>query len=62
MPMNNWASDLVRNGAIGKILTVVAPNFVGPHRWTKTTSADVTKPVEPWWDIWTNQAELRPTT
>ena len=27
MPMNNWASDLVRNGAIGKILTVMAPNY-----------------------------------
>ena len=30
MPINNWASDLVKNGAIGKVLTVIAPNFVGP--------------------------------
>ncbi len=30
MPINNWASDLVKNGALGKILTVIAPNFVGP--------------------------------
>lgn len=60
MPINNWASDLVKNGAIGKILTVIAPNFVGPERWTKTSSKDVKAPVEPWWDIWTNQAELRP--
>lgn len=60
MPINNWASDLVKNGAIGKIRAVVAPNFVGPYRWTKTSSADVKGPVEPWWDIWTNQAELRP--
>jgi predicted dehydrogenase len=60
MPINNWASDLVRNGAIGKIRTVIAPNFVGPERWTKTSSADVKGPVESWWDIWTNQAELRP--
>ena len=60
MPINNWASDLVKNGAIGKIRTVLAPNFVGPFRWTQTSSADITKPVEPWWDMWTNQAELRP--
>ena len=61
MPLNNWASDLVKNGALGKIHTVIAPNFVGPDRWTN-------KPAEPmpdggsdnWWDIWTNQAELRP--
>jgi hypothetical protein len=33
---------------------------VGPRRWTQTTSADVKEPVAPWWEIWTNQAELRP--
>jgi predicted dehydrogenase len=60
MPLNNWASDLVKNGALGKIRVVQAPNYVGPYRWTKTSSADVKQPVEPWWDIWTNQAELRP--
>ncbi len=60
MPINNWASDLVKNGALGKIRVVEAPNFVGPFRWTKTSSADVTEPVEPWWDTWTSQAELRP--
>jgi predicted dehydrogenase len=60
MPINNWASDLVKNGAIGKVLTVIAPNFVGPERWTKTSAKDVRAPVEPWWDVWTNQAELRP--
>lgn len=60
MPINNWASDLVKNGAIGKIRVVLAPNFVGPFRWTKTSSADIKGPVEPWWNLWTNQAELRP--
>jgi predicted dehydrogenase len=60
MPLNNWASDLVKNGALGKIQTVIAPNFVGPERWTKTSSADVKEPVAPWWDVWTNQAQLRP--
>jgi predicted dehydrogenase len=61
MPINNWASDLVKSGAIGHVLTVVAPNFVGPKQW-----AD--KPGQPipaggsgdWWDVWTNQAVLRP--
>lgn len=60
MPINNWASDLVKYGAIGKIKTVLAPNFIGPFNWTQTTAADVTEPVEPWWDVWTNQAPLRP--
>ena len=45
MPLNNWASDLVKNGAIGKVLTVLAPNFVGPFRWTKTSTKDVKSPV-----------------
>ena len=60
MPINNWASDLVKNGGLGKIKTVLAPNFIGPFQWTKTTTADVKQPVDKWWDIWTNQAELRP--
>lgn len=60
MPLNNWASDLVKSGKLGKCLTVLAPNFIGPFRWTKTSSKDVTEPVEKWWDLWTNQAELRP--
>ena len=60
MPINNWASDLVKNGAIGKIKTVLAPDFVGPFRWTQTSSADVKDPIDPWWDTWTSQAEMRP--
>lgn len=60
MPIDNWASDLVKNGALGKVKTVLAPNFVGPFRWTKTSSKDVKGPVEPWWDKWLNYTELRP--
>ena len=37
MPINNWASDLVKNGAIGKILTVHCPELRRPDRWTKTS-------------------------
>ncbi len=44
MPINNWASDLVKNGALGKTITVLAPNFVGPFRWTKTSSQNVKGP------------------
>lgn len=61
MPLNNWASDLVQSGALGKVLYVLAPDFMSPDRWPG-------KPGEPlpeggddkWWDIWTNQAEFRP--
>ncbi len=61
MPMNNWASDLVKNGAIGKIKTVLAPNFVGPVAWKKMPARPLPSGGSPgWWDTWTNQAELRP--
>ena len=61
MPINNWASDLVRHGAIGKVLTVISPNYVGPEKW-------IDRPAEKmpdggrsdWWDVWTNQAVWRP--
>ena len=61
IPLNNWASDLVQSGAIGKIRVVEAPNFVGPDPW-------VDKPGQPlpdggsdnWWDLWMNQSEMRP--
>ncbi len=61
MPMNNWASDLVKNGAIGKIKTVLAPNFVGPLQWTSTDSEPLPEGgKDGWWDKWTNQAVMRP--
>jgi len=61
MPINNWASDLVKDGAIGKIRTVLAPNFVGPDRWPGGKSeAMPSGGSSGWWDVWTNQAELRP--
>lgn len=61
MPINNWASDLIKNGKLGKIREVLAPNFIAPQRWPG-------KPGQPlpaggsdnWWDIWTNQAQMRP--
>ena len=40
MPINNWASDLVKNGALGKVHTVLAPNFISPDYWDN-------KPAQP---------------
>ena len=61
IPLNNWASDLVKNGALGKITTVLAPNFIAPSRWApKPGEAMPEGGGENWWDIWTNQAEMRP--
>jgi predicted dehydrogenase len=61
MPINNWASDLVKNGAIGKVHTVLAPNFVGPDKWTNEPEQPLPAGGrEGWWDRWTNQAILRP--
>lgn len=61
MPINNWASDLVKNGAIGEVHTVLAPNFIGPEFWTNQPAQPM--PVggdDKWWDIWSNQVEVRP--
>ncbi len=61
-PYTNFASDLVQNGAIGKVKRVLTMNFIGP------VPVDVTR-TDPWpegitdgkwWDVWTNQAEFRP--
>ncbi len=60
MPINNWASDLVKNGAIGKVHTVLAPNFVGPEKWLPQTAQPMPAGTSGnWWDIWSNQVELR---
>lgn len=57
-PINRWSAGLVRNGAIGKVHTVLAPNYVGPWQWTEKPSSAETTPG--WWDVWTNQAKLWP--
>jgi hypothetical protein len=61
MPINNWASDLVKNGALGKVLTVIAPNFISADRWTDKPAEEMPRGGNGnWWDVWTNQAVLRP--
>jgi hypothetical protein len=61
MPLNNWASDLVKNGHIGKVLAVRAPNFVGPLPWSPQPGEKMPEGgSDEWWDIWMNQTEVRP--
>jgi hypothetical protein len=56
--INNFGSDLIRQGAIGKVLTVRCPNFPGPGPLPPFPAEPV--PPEMDWDLWCNQAELIP--
>jgi predicted dehydrogenase len=60
IPINQWAASLVRNGAIGKVHTVLAPNYVGPWRWTEKSSSRTKVSTPGWWGVWSNQAKLWP--
>ncbi len=61
IPLNNWASDLVKNGALGKVTQVLAPDFMGPYHWPGKEAEDMPAGGDDgWWDVWTNQAEFRP--
>ncbi len=56
--INNFGSDLVRNGAIGKVHTVICPNFIGPVLRGKLPTEPT--PAEMNWDMWCHQTELIP--
>lgn len=56
--INNFGSDLIRRGAIGKVLTVRCPNFPGPGPLPPFPAEPV--PPEMDWDLWCNQAEPIP--
>lgn len=60
MPVNNWISDLVKGGAVGKVHTVRGCNYIGPWMYTNTEEQPLPEGGENWWDIWTNQAVMRP--
>ncbi len=61
IPINNWASDLVKTGALGKVHTVLAPNFTGPIRWEDQPGQPLPDGAsDAFWDVWTNQTVLRP--
>ena len=58
MPINVFASKLVREGALGKILAVMACNFIGPEKWTPLPAQAMPAGLD--WNQWCNQTELRP--
>ncbi|MHC4442663.1 MAG: Gfo/Idh/MocA family protein [Planctomycetota bacterium] len=58
MPINIFGSKLVREGAIGKVHTVMAFNFIGPLQWKPKPAQPI--PADLDWDKWCNQTELRP--
>jgi predicted dehydrogenase len=58
IPINNFGSDLVRNGKLGKIHTVICPNFLGPEIRPDLPAEPM--PAEMNWDMWCHQAALIP--
>ncbi len=58
IPINNFGSDLVRNGALGRVKTVLCPNFLGPERLPALPP--LSTPAEMNWDQWCNQTEVVP--
>ncbi|MFO0928337.1 MAG: Gfo/Idh/MocA family oxidoreductase [Gemmataceae bacterium] len=58
MPINIHASRLVRDGAIGKVHTVLACNFLAPEVWAARPAQPVPKDLD--WNAWCNQTPLRP--
>ncbi len=59
LPLCRWACRQIADGAIGKVKTVIVPNFVGPVMYPGTETLDP-KDCPDWWNTWTNQAVLRP--
>ena len=58
MPINMHASKLVREGAIGKVHTVITCNFKGGKTWTNKPEEPIPSGLD--WDQWCNQTALRP--
>jgi len=58
IPINNFGSDLVRSGKLGKIHTVICPNFIGPE--VRPAKPGEPLPIGMNWDMWCNQTPLVP--
>ena len=58
MPINRYASELVRTGKIGKIQSAVVCNFLPPTAWLPQEGQPIPDGLD--WDKWCNQSELRP--
>ena len=59
IPINNFGSDLVKKGAIGRVHTVICPNFIGPEVRPEELPTEPTPP-EMSWDMWCHQTDLIP--
>ena len=61
LPLTTWACERIKEGIIGKVKTVIAPNFVGPWKWTRNEEQTLPEGgKDGWWDRWLDQAEYRP--
>ncbi|GMV67347.1 MAG: Gfo/Idh/MocA family oxidoreductase [Candidatus Omnitrophica bacterium] len=60
MPANMHASRLIREGAIGKVHTVITHNFTSGKKWVNPGGEAEAIPEGLDWDAWCNQVELRP--
>ena len=58
MPINIYASNLVRSGKIGTIKKVVVCNFLAPAVWTPQPAQPLPEGLN--WDAWINQTPVRP--
>ncbi len=58
MPINRYASELVRTGKIGKIKTVQVCNYMPGLVWQSQPAQPIPEGLD--WDVWCNQTELRP--
>jgi predicted dehydrogenase len=58
MPINRYASEMVRNGKIGKINSVIVCNYMPGREWKPQPEQPVPEMMD--WDAWCNQTELRP--
>lgn len=58
MPINRFASKLVREGAIGRVKEVITFNFWAPLDWMPRASQPIPRGLD--WDQWCNQTDLRP--
>lgn len=59
IPINNFGSDLIKNGVIGHVHTVECPIFIGPEVRTQEFPLEATPP-EMDWDKWCHQTPLIP--
>jgi len=58
IPINVFASKLVRDGAIGAVHTVITNNFLPANDWMPRASQPIPDGLD--WDQWCNQTDLRP--